>query len=685
MAAPPLNFSININPGNTSGLQNILNQTAQFQKALTDVDQKSRGVFLTLEDLGQRYQQRGFMGRQDQQSLQRATQQWERMSQVLSLQRSQAAADLQRIRAAGVIGPADRRLEAQAQARFQGYEVQQRGMAELERSYAFQQLPQLVRPSGAFSPWAPPGQAPPPVPPQPGGGARGVGGGPPLRPGARGGGTEASDIGDLLRTLGAVFMVARDTPSGINEMASGGGGLGGLLGLGGGIGGLLKGGAGLAVGLSALQQLSQGMQAYETRHLGVLDVGRQLDEQYEQIGGTLTYLYKAYQVTGREGVAAMSAIGRVTGTVAAASKATVDAMRVGRAYGMSPEAAAQMQAQLIQYSPTGVVDPRVLVGAFAQAQGRGELQRMSFERFGEAAAAIAGTGGFGRMMVSREQAAEQTRMMAAFGGRYEANPAGAFQQYYERQYAPKSELGEVINWQAMADVMRANPQGIPYAGGTLNPQTSFVDQQILLQQGGTDIDAFRAAQFRRARSLAGGNRDQAIINYMQATNLNDYAQGRREYETLLAQEGTPEGITGRFRAPGAAQVGEAVVAGREARPWRRGQDIRDREMLPEALAETDVVKTLEDARTLMMDRMQKIAESFNYTNSAAEGLVKIFTDLTTEGGKLKTLIEDFQRLPLSLPAWVPDWARGNQIEWDPVQPQPRPPTEPLPTQPRKSP
>lgn len=495
--------------------------------------------------------------------------------------------------------------------------------------------------------------------------------------------------GGLMAALGALMMLTQGGQEGLTQVQQGGAGgggkglLGGLLGAG-TLGGLVKGGTGLAIGVSALQHLSAAMQAYETRHLGILQVGRQLDEQYTQVGDTLTYLQRAYQVTGQEGVAAMSAIGRVTGTVAAASVATTQAMRMARVTGMNPVDAAQMQAQLIQYSPTGTANPLALLGAYTQAQQRGELQRMSVGRFGEAAAQIAATGGFGRMMLTPEQAAEQTRMMAAFGGRYEADPAGAFQEYYARQYGPKSEMGETINFQAMADVMRANPEGVQWGDRTLHPQTSYIDQQILMQQG-ADIPAYRAAQFRRARQMAGGNRDLAIEQYMQATGTTDYAQGLREYEALAEQERTG-GIAGRFKAPGAAATGEAVARQREARPHREGQDILERQMTPEELALTGVVKALEEARTRMLNGIQTTAEAFNTTTTAAEGVVKIFQDLMAAGDKLKTVVEEITRLPgqqgwspgVAVPLNVDQWEQRNM-------PYPHPPTAPLPTQPRKSP
>jgi hypothetical protein len=681
-----LQFTINVATGNTAGLGNLLGQTQAFQKALTSVSTQSRSVFLTLEELGQRYQQHGFMGRGDQQQLERSTQQWERMSRVLAVQRSQAAADLARIRSAGVIGPADRRAEARAEAQYQRLTTQQRGMAELERSYVFDNMPRLVAPSGPFSPWAPPGQPRPPVPPQPGGAAPV----PPAPPSGRGAPEDVGASGALMASLGALMMLTRHEQSGFPDVVEGGMGGKGLLGggvLGGALGflgGIARQGTGLAIGLSAMQHLSQAMQAYETRHVGILTVGRQLDTQYEQIGDTLTYLQRAYQVTGREGVQAMSTLGRVTGTVAAASLATTQAMRVARAVGMAPEAAAQMQAQLIQYSPGGTANPLALVGAYTQAQARGELQRMSFGRFGEAVTQIAGVGGFGRAMGTEEQYAEQARMMAAFGGRYEANPAGAFAEYYARQYGPKSEMGEVINFQAMADVMRTNPQGVQWRGRTLNPRTSYIDQQILMQQG-AEIDEYRAAQFARARQQAGGNRDFGIELYMQATGTQDYAQGLREYEALAEQERTG-GIAGRFRAPGAAQTGEAVVAGREAAPYRRGQEILERQMTPEELALTGVVKILEDARSTMLNRIQTTAEAFNTTTTAAEGLVKIFTDLTAAGDKLKTVADEIAGLP-GRAGWQPGVAAPLDVDqWleRSTTPYPRPPTTPLPTQPRKT-
>jgi hypothetical protein len=285
-----------------------------------------------------------------------------------------------------------------------------------------------------------------------------------------------------------------------------------------------------------------------------------------------------------------------------------------------------------------------VVGTYTQARQRGEVQRMSFGRFGEETAIIAGVGGFGRAMGTEAEYAAQTRMMAAFGGRYEANPGAAYAEYYGRQQGPKSEMGETLNWEALTQVMRANPQGIQWGTRRLNPRTSMTDQEILMSEG-AEIPEYRAAQFAVAMRRAGGNRELAMVLLGESTSAQTPAQRRIEFETLEKQAAMPGGIAGQFRAPGAAQTGEAVVAGREGRPYRPGQDILERQMTPEELAQTGLVKGLEDARTTMLKAIQDTAAAFNTSKDAGEALGKIFGDLWSASDKLKTMFEIMALIP----------------------------------------
>jgi hypothetical protein len=433
--------------------------------------------------------------------------------------------------------------------------------------------------------------------------------------------------------------------------AEGGGMVGALGALAGGgaamlgkFGGVLRQVAALGVGFSAVQMIGQAMQAYEDRALGILDVGRQLDEQYGTIDTTLTALGKRYQVTAREGVAAMSLLGRVTGTVETATLATTDAAQVGRMFGMSPAAAAAMQANLIQYSPQGEPNLAALVGVFTQARQRGELGRMSFPRFGGEAAQVAEIGGFGTPLTGVAEAGDITRMMAGFGGRYEANPAAAFAEYTARQQAPKSVLGEALNYEAVAQVMRQHPEGVPWGNRTLHPESSWVDQQILMSEGAR-IPAYQAAQFAVARRHGGGSRDAATILYGQMTNAPRLAEARLEYETRQEQAGRPGGIAGAFTTQGATATGAAELAAREGRPWQPGQDIRERQMLPEELARTGAIKLLEQARTEMLTTIKDTAAAFNDTKSAGEALGQEFGTLREAAEKLKLVLMGMSLLP----------------------------------------
>jgi hypothetical protein len=396
---------------------------------------------------------------------------------------------------------------------------------------------------------------------------------------------------------------------------------------------------GLAAGLSAVQQVSRAMDAYETQQVGILQVGRQLDQQYGELDTTLATLARnPFFATAREVIPVLSAMGRVTGNVAAATEATRQAIRMGRAYGMAPEAAGNIMSQLTMYSPSGIATPQALVGTFEQARTRGELGRMSFGRYGEEVAQVAGVGGFGAATFAPEEYAAMTQTMAAFGGRYEANPGAAFGQYYARQHAPKSEIGQTLNYMAMADVMRQNPAGVRWGERMLQPRANWLHQQIMMSEG-AHIPEYRAAQYARAMQMAGGNPVLGAQLYGQMTNAQDPAQSLIEFERLQQEAGQPGGIVGayRARAAAAAPAGEAAIAAREASPYKPGQDILAREATAEELARTGAVKLLEDARTSMLKTIQDTAHAFNTTQSSAEALTTIFGDVWGAADKLKTV------------------------------------------------
>jgi len=69
--------------------------TGEFEAALGRVDQKARGLFVTLRDLSQRYQQQGFLGMSDQRALEQGVRNWERAEQIMRLRVQGAQARLQ--------------------------------------------------------------------------------------------------------------------------------------------------------------------------------------------------------------------------------------------------------------------------------------------------------------------------------------------------------------------------------------------------------------------------------------------------------------------------------------------------------------------------------------------------------------------------------------------------------------
>ena len=118
-------------------LTNLHAQVQQFARALGQIDRQSRGVFFSLEQLSQRYQQRGFLGKADQQVLERSLKQWETVSRHVAAQRTAAQGTLEDVRAGGLLTPHDVRTERQAEQTFRRFDARQRAMATLERRRPF--------------------------------------------------------------------------------------------------------------------------------------------------------------------------------------------------------------------------------------------------------------------------------------------------------------------------------------------------------------------------------------------------------------------------------------------------------------------------------------------------------------------------------------------------------------------
>lgn len=493
-------------------------------------------------------------------------------------------------------------------------------------------------------------------------------------PGAQGPGvTEqaVSQAGSLIGNPRAVGGPPPLPPSWWSQLRGsfgGGGGAGG--GVGGGTGGGGAGGGGLlgalaplsrlfgrvgmlGVGLTAWQMATQAMDVYEERNLGILDTGRQLDLQYKQLDQSLSYLGRRYQVTSREGIAAISSLGQVTGTVAGAVAGATQAIGVGRAYGMTPEAAVGVQTQLTLYGPGGQPNLANLAGVYEQARARGELQRMSFGRFAGEVAGIAGVGGLGAQPLSETQAGRYGEFMAQTGPRYEANPAAAFQQYYAGQQGQKSEIGDTLNWMAVARVMREHPEGIRWGNRVLQPRGSWIDQQILMSEG-AHIPAYQQAQFQEAQRMAGGNRQLAMSYFGQMTGTTSPADTLQRFEVMERRMAQPGGHVGLMEAAPPTGAGEAAVAARERQPYQPGQDIRERRMLPEELAQTGIIKWLEDAQTQIQKTVLNMAQAFNTTEDATKLLGDAFKSLILDVDKLKAALDPlgiFKGITGLLPPW----------------------------------
>jgi hypothetical protein len=142
----------------------------------------------------------------------------------------------------------------------------------------------------------------------------------------------------------------------------------------------------VTAGVGIYSTLTESMELYRQRAQGIIDIGMQLDLQFDKAGHTINTLRDRYQVLAHDSIAAMQAMGRVTGGFTGID----DAVRFGVAYGITPAHAATMAGTLQMLS--GGTNPLARAAQAARQESGGRLP-MEMGALLEGVTQVAGVGG----------------------------------------------------------------------------------------------------------------------------------------------------------------------------------------------------------------------------------------------------------------------------------------------------
>jgi hypothetical protein len=387
-----------------------------------------------------------------------------------------------------------------------------------------------------------------------------------------------------------------------------------------GAGGII-GRVGLAgLGFTGYQLLSQSLQTFETRSRGVLAVGSLLDEQYGEIDRSLKGLRQEYHVLAQEGTAAMMTLGRATGRLAGVG----EAIRVGRAYGIEPVAAAGLQTQFTMLGREAIPNLAELVAVRNQAAARGQT-RLPFGRFAEEVATIAETGGLGAAPLDLQQYGRFAALMGTFGPRAAAHPGQAYAEFAAGLAQPAGTMGQVLRHRAISELAQRQPT-IMLGNRPLNIAGSWIDRQIAMENAYQLAPVQQAYQELGGR-LGGGNRDLQTFYYGQLFQPRTTLQAREQAEALAGVGGQPGGIPGflQERAPvveANREITRRLEQQRLDEAAREGYELRRREAEKQVAAETELIKSINNIGTQVISALGASAKAYQEN----EGIVRSLND-----------------------------------------------------------
>src|SRR4029077_12596944 len=228
-----------------------------------------------------------------------------------------------------------------------------------------------------------------------------------------------------------------------------------------------------------------------------------------------------YRISGRESLAALAPLARVSGGRLLGDPALA-AMQFGRAYGLAPQEATGLLGTmaLMGREPT----PNLASIRAVQAQAnRAGIATLPTGAFAQGVGQTMQVGGTALLPMTGEEAARTNVFMGMFGSRYAATPAAAFAQYSAGLAGEKSPMGEVMTMQAMERQRQENPY-ITIGGRTfnLNRYTDMIAaREQMALPGGAPL---QQKLFEEAERQAGGSEEDLRMNVQSAFGFGGMTQ-----------------------------------------------------------------------------------------------------------------------------------------------------------------
>ena len=450
----------------------------------------------------------------------------------------------------------------------------------------------------------PPGLPPPGGPPPSGGGPQG-----PYSPWPGSWGQQALGYGSMYAQQAFQGTGAQFATGGAAMLARAGGILGRV--------------GGAAIGFTGYQLLSQSLQTFETRSRGILNIGSMLDEQYQDIDRTLRGLRDTYHVLAQEGVAAMTTLGRTTGTTRGMAGVLGRGIRAGRAYGVDPAQVGTLLGSLALLGADTAPDLTALSAIRNEAAARGG-RVLPVGRFWEEAAAIAEVGGLGAVRLPTPQYGRYAAFMGEIGGpesRYGAHPAQAYAERAEGMVGGGGPMQQILQHRALSRLAAQTPI-LMLGNRRLNIAGSWIDRQIAMENA-YQIPAVEAAYQHEVERQSGGNADLQTFYYQQIFGSRRLLQARQEAEGMAGVARTPGGILGRLtQAPDLARenltIAQREALQREDPAALEGYKLRVRDAEKQIAAETELIKSLDNIGTQVVTALGKSTKAYEEN----EGIVR---------------------------------------------------------------
>jgi hypothetical protein len=496
-----------------------------------------------------------------------------------------------------------------------------------------------------------------------GGGGRGGGG--------RGGG------GMLAQMLNQGFVGRMGGGAGGGSGGSGGGmgtmgeiltGIiaGGIGGIGGTVGGALGGAVGTLAGMPGIGALlgaqagqlvqrgvETGMRLYEEQERGILAVGAETDQQFGRLRETIHRTRQELHSTQAETIQAMHILGQLTGQPTAGLG---EALRTGRAYGLSAAESATVQGTLAQMT-LGQPNLNTMAGIFARARREGATF-LPVSQLVHRASDVAAVGGIGAAPRTDEQIANIMASQSAIGGplnpRFRADPAQAFAREYTGLQQPADAVGESIRAGANARILRRG--GVFHLGGRTYNANRPEDMRILDEEA-ADIPEKQQAMMEEIRERAGTNEQEARRLYRRAFNVPTSLEAQQRYERKAWEAAQPGGIPGQRTRPGLPGQGQTETERIAAQEGTfAGQERAAQARLEDALTQLRDVQHLAEVKLSIETTMTDWIEKFNRTGGVIETTERLLSLLNTQLERAVTNVEQGLPLPGS-PTGLPG-ARG---------------------------